>query len=105
MKVYFDNERLIIIRERERQAYDTCYLSATLRPDWDVMEEINARYKRLGIDAKYVWVRGHQDDNKAEDELPVPARYNVIAANLTEKRNTGSIGRKSNKRTLMLPGA
>ena len=68
-------------------------------------EEINARYQELGIDAKYAWVKGHQDDEKAEEELPIPARYNVIADDLAEKRNEESIGCKTNHKTPMLPKA
>lgn len=76
-----------------------------LRPDWDMTDEINARYRKLEIEAKYVWVRGHQDDDNAEEELPVPARYNVIAEDLAEKRNEVSKGRKINQKTPMLPEA
>ena len=76
-----------------------------MRPDWDITEEIHARYKKLGIKAQYIWVRGHQDDGTAVEELPIPARYNVIADKLAEKRNEKNTGGDTNRKTPMLPEA
>jgi hypothetical protein len=60
--------------------FSIVYPNTTLRPDWDLLEEIVASYRQ--IDAHQIdfeWVKGHQDLCKHDNELTPQALLNIRA--------------------------
>jgi hypothetical protein len=51
----------------------------TFQSDWDVVEAIVTNVARAGINVIYKHVKGHQDKEKAYDDLPFLAQLNVDA--------------------------
>jgi hypothetical protein len=65
-----DNKGLLT-RIAQRQAYAANYANATLAPDWDLIEEIVSQLCALPVLPKFKHVKGHQDDHVAYHE-PLP---------------------------------
>jgi len=69
-----------------RQTYQYVYANATLKTDWDSLEEIHHLYSQLsGSTISYEWVKGHQDTPKnptATTPLSIEAIYNIQADQL-----------------------
>ena len=62
----------------DRMSYSKVYPNSTLRPDWDLLEEIIAVYRNIGLyDLQFEWVKGHQDDVILQHELTPQARFNI----------------------------
>ena len=81
-KAISDNKGMIHSLTR-RWAYSTSYTNATLKPDWDLLKEITITYKKIHPHAfQFSWVKGHQDNQKDLDELPLEARLNIRADEL-----------------------
>ncbi len=75
----------------ERMSYDKVYPNSTLRPDWDLLEEIIAVYRHTGAhQVKFEWVKGHQDSSTTQiHELPPQALFNIRSDTLaTEIRQS-----------------
>jgi hypothetical protein len=73
-----DNKGLLI-RIAQRQAYIANYANATLAPDWDLIEEIVVQLRALTILPTFKHVKGRQDDHVAYHDLPLDAQLNVDA--------------------------
>ena len=70
----------VIKRLHERQGYEKVYPNATLRPDWDLIEETHHCYKAIQLhQITYEWVKGHQDSISSDDPLSVQSTYNILA--------------------------
>jgi hypothetical protein len=79
-----DNKGLVT-RVSDRHKYTMVYANATLAADSDLSTE--QIHQTLFEDAKipchaYEWVKGHQDDHREYESLPVTAQYNIRADNL-----------------------
>ena len=62
----------------DRASYDKVYPNSTLRPDWDVLEEIRFQYKRFEHSKLlFEWVKGHQDVSVPPNELTPQAVFNI----------------------------
>ena len=57
--------------------FDPMYPNYVLSPDWDLIEEIFQCTQTMGLQAKYVHVKGHQDENHPYAEFDLPAQLNV----------------------------
>lgn len=53
--------------------------NATFKPDWDVVQAIVDTLSTCSIEASYVHVKGHQDDDTPLEELGLLAQLNVEA--------------------------
>jgi hypothetical protein len=82
-----DNKGLVI-RLDQRKQYDISYANATLAPDWDIVEEIIMTLRLLPITPFFAHVKGHQDDTKAYEDLPLAAQLNVDADTLAGDHQT-----------------
>jgi hypothetical protein len=68
---------------KNRMTYDTVYPNSTLKPDWDLIEEIFSTYTNIpNLQVTFDWIKGHQDDDIAYERLSIPAQYNVDADGL-----------------------
>ena len=64
----------------DRMSYDTVYPNSTLRPDWDLLEEITTVYRQFPVkQVTFEWVKGHQDSLATHTELPPQALFNIRA--------------------------
>jgi hypothetical protein len=80
-----DNEGLIT-RLKSRRQSSVVYANSTLDADWDITEAIHTTIQHLQIpNHSYGWVKGHQDDHRSFDDLPVVARFNIRADELAEE--------------------
>ena len=75
----------------DRMSYSKVYPNSTLRPDWDLLEEIVAVYRHIGLhDIQFEWVKGHQDDSTLHHELTPQARFNIrsdkLASTITQSQ-------------------
>jgi hypothetical protein len=73
-----DNKALLI-RISQHQAYVANYANTTLAPDWDFIEGIVLQLRALPVLPTFKHVKGHQDDHVAYQELPLDAQLNVDA--------------------------
>jgi hypothetical protein len=75
----------------------------TLDAEWDLLVEIQEALRELpGVDLTYV--KGHQDDKKANDRLPLMAQLNVDADRLAGEYNREH-GNQQRPFALMTPNA
>jgi hypothetical protein len=80
-----DNKGLIH-RATDRKTYTNVYANSTLAPDWDITEEIHKTFAQLQLmHQAFTWVKCHQDDDTSYDNLPVDAKYNVLADDLADQ--------------------
>jgi hypothetical protein len=73
----------------DRISYNKVYPNSTLRPDWDLLEEIITQYKSIPLQSvTFHWEKGHQDTEGLERELSTRARFNIhsdaLASNYTQ---------------------
>jgi hypothetical protein len=73
-----DNKGLLM-RIVQRCQYSVNYATATLAPDWDLLEQIYDAIQDLSISPKFEHVKGHQGDTVAYAKLSLPAQLNVDA--------------------------
>ena len=65
----------MIKRLNDRSNYETVYSNATLKPDWNLIEEIHTQYTdQKVLQVTYMWERGHQDRTTPIEVLPPTAR-------------------------------
>lgn len=83
-KHYCDNKGLLTSVKKGRK-YHEYYPTMTTAADWDVIHEIVESMKILKANPTTHHVKGHQDDDKSYDELPLPAQLNIDADALAEK--------------------
>jgi hypothetical protein len=53
------------------------YPNETLSADWDVLKEIMEHRATLEFPPSLHHVKGHQDDSKPKEDLPLPAQLNI----------------------------
>jgi hypothetical protein len=83
VRVMSDNQGMITSLT-DRATYQRVYPNATLKPDWDLLEEITATFSRCHIQSlTYQWVKGHQDSGITSTSgggaLKPDALFNIIA--------------------------
>jgi hypothetical protein len=80
---FFSDNNGLLSRVKQRVSYgDILYPNETLRPDWDIVEQI-ASFIQSSIHTITIdHVKGHQDDDKAYEELSPEAQMNVDADEL-----------------------
>jgi hypothetical protein len=79
-----DNKGLVT-RVCDRRNDTMVYANATLTADWDLTEQIHQTFEEAKIPRhSYEWVKGHQDDHRDYESLPVPAQYNIRADELAD---------------------
>lgn len=88
LKVRTISDNLSMIRSlTNRTKYSRSFPNATLKTDWDLLEEIHQTYKVSQISLhKYEWIKGHQDANISQHgvraQLSQEAKYNIRADEL-----------------------
>jgi hypothetical protein len=66
-----------------------------LKSDYDLLQGIQREINTLPISSRVTWVKGHQDRNKLQNELPLEARANCIADDVcteTHFRHPSEVG-------------
>jgi NAD-dependent dihydropyrimidine dehydrogenase PreA subunit len=76
-----DNAELIR-RCKAHLQYKEPFPKETLRSEYDVTEQIYRTQAAHNIKATFYWVKGHQDNNKTYEELPLEAQLNIDADQL-----------------------
>ena len=79
-----DNAELIR-RCKAHLHYKEPFPNETLKSEYDVTEQIYRTQAAHNIKATFYWVKGHQDNNKNYDELPLEAQLNIDADELAGK--------------------
>ena len=70
----------------DRMSYNKVYPNSTLRPDWDLLEEIITQYKSIPAQSvTFHWEKGHQDTMSSDRELTPQARFNIHSDALAAK--------------------
>ena len=59
-------------------ASDTWYLEST-KADFDMLKKIRHQIQEIPVDIKWEWVKGHQDNQVAFEELDTISQDNVLA--------------------------
>lgn len=73
---YSDNKGLVE-RVSNRLKYNENYPNATLKPDWDLVEQITATIRQIGLHMVSIqWVKGHQEGDP--NDLPPEVAFNLI---------------------------
>jgi hypothetical protein len=75
----------LIRRCKAHLHYKEPFPNETLELEYDVTEQIYRAQAAYNIKATFYWVKGHQDNNKAFDELPLEAQLNIDADELAGK--------------------
>ena len=76
-----DNKGMITSLQ-DRTQYTTVYPNTTLRPDWDLLEEIYQTYRETTLpNQEFQWVQGHQD-RENQRKLSIEATFNIRADQL-----------------------
>jgi hypothetical protein len=73
-----DNDPLVKRVEAARP-YDQCFPNVTLEADWDVVNMIVRTIHQSSCNIILQHVKGHQDDKKSYDDLPLDAQLNCDA--------------------------
>jgi hypothetical protein len=76
-----DNAELIR-RCKAHLHYKEPFPNKTLRSEYVVTEQIYRTQAAYNIKATFYWVKGHQDNNKTYEELPLEAQLNIDADEL-----------------------
>ena len=73
----------------DRISYDKVYPNSTLRPDWDLLEEIVVQYRSIHPRSlSFQWEKGHQDSIGSERDLSPEAMLNIRADSLAANYTT-----------------
>eukprot|EP00957_Ditylum_brightwellii_P117166 8935483-Ditylum_brightwellii.AAC.1 len=67
---------------KDKFLYSHDYPFNTLEPDWDIIAQAAVTLCSYGSRLTMFQVKSHQDDDKDEENLDLPARLNVAANNL-----------------------
>jgi hypothetical protein len=83
----------LINRLTQLVQYSEHFPNLTLRPDWDILLEMQMAVLDLGRPATFSHIKGHQDDHQDYEDLSLEARLNVDADHLAGafRRNDSSI--------------
>jgi hypothetical protein len=62
----------------DQMSYNKVFPNSTLRPDWDLLEEIITQYKAIPLQSvKFQWEKGHQDTSQLDQDLSPQAKFNI----------------------------
>ena len=81
VKCISDNAELIR-RCKAHLQYKDPFPNETLRSEYDIIEQIYNTQHEHNIKATFHWVKGHQDNNKNKEDLPLEAQLNIEADEL-----------------------
>jgi hypothetical protein len=85
MKIVFISDYSELIRRlKVHKHYDEPFPNETIKSEFDVTEQIYRTTTPYGIQSTYKWVRGHQDQNAAYDDLDLEAQLNLDAVKYAE---------------------
>jgi hypothetical protein len=73
-----DNKGLLT-RITQRSAYAYNYATATLAPDWDLIDKLHSSLAHFTLPTPFTHVLGHQDEKQKYADLPLDAQLNVDA--------------------------
>jgi hypothetical protein len=73
------DNRGLLTRIRQRNEYITNFATATLAPDWDLVEDLHRALSHFPLPPEFAHVKGHQDEKQSYDKLTLPAQLNVDA--------------------------
>jgi hypothetical protein len=63
---------------KDQMSYSQVYPNSTLRPDWDLLEEIITVYRQTEVQkVTFEWVKGHQDEQTSDYDLSPNAIFNI----------------------------
>jgi hypothetical protein len=80
---HFVSDNLGLIRRIiQLSRYSEHFPNVTLQPDWDIIREIQLAIRDLRRPSTFAYVKGHQDDHHAYEDLSLEARLNVDADSL-----------------------
>jgi hypothetical protein len=63
----------------QRNGYAANFATATLAPNWDLVEDLHRALSHFKIPPEFAHVKGHQDDKKSYDKPTLTAQLNVDA--------------------------
>jgi hypothetical protein len=84
VKCISDNAELIR-RCKSHLQYKDPFPNKTLRSKYDITEQIYNTQEEHNIKAFFHWEKGHQDNNKNKEDLPLEAQLNIEADKLAGK--------------------
>lgn len=59
--------------------YEGWYPNDSLKSDWDILQQITESFKAAQQTPTVSWVKSHQDDHRAFEDLPLNAQLNCLA--------------------------
>ena len=84
--LWCDNESLVNEIKKFRKSSSTAaVLGHPLRSEWDTLNQISQSLQQLQQTFPIRWIRGHQDDTTAFEDLPIKAQLNVHADHLAAR--------------------
>jgi len=83
LSLYCDNKALVNMIKHLMDQQRPQFPNDTLKPDWDIINEIVLLLK--ATPQKVSWIRGHQDNDKDLEEIPLPAQLNCEADELASE--------------------
>ena len=95
-----DNQELIN-RQNLHKGYTIPYPNATLKAEYDLIEQIYQTHRDYNIKGSFSHVYGHQDIDTKLDKLPLDAQMNVEADALAEEYYSKTV--QSSPETHLLP--
>ena len=88
---FFADNMELIQRQIAHQTYTDPYPNATMKAEFDLIEQIYLTISIYRIKAHFCHVKGHQDDNCSYRDLPLESQLNVDADHLaTQYYSTGA---------------
>lgn len=84
ISLYTDSESLLL-KLQSMLSWPYYYPSATLQPDWDILQMIITSLRKFPVMPTLTHVKGHQDTTSQLASLSLPARLNIEADNLASQ--------------------
>eukprot|EP00957_Ditylum_brightwellii_P112251 8558493-Ditylum_brightwellii.AAC.1 len=79
--MHIDNKG-IVKQTKDQISYSHDYPFNSLDLDWDIIAQMAVTLGSYGSRLTMFHVKSHQDNDKDEDDLDIPARLNIAADNL-----------------------
>jgi hypothetical protein len=77
--IFTTDNKGLLTRIRRRIEYDANFATATVAPDWYLVEDLHCALSHFKLPPEFAHVEGYQDDNKSYDKLTLTAQLNVDA--------------------------
>ena len=77
--IYVSHNLNLIRKESSHKNYNNPYANTTLSSEFNVTEQIYLINKANKIRSYYSWIKGHQDDDEEEEDIPLLAQLNIEA--------------------------